>query len=602
MILERLSERFRLGVVSNFYGTSRRLRRNGARSAPRRHHGLGHGGLWKPDPRIFQAALSAFKSGRRRALHRRLDAPRHGRGAEPRHAARWVKPGGGKAAARRRRHRSLAALAGAVVTAPVGGGDRRGRGLAAEGARRAEAAREGRGRPLIEHVLGNFEAAGIASAAVIFNEAEKDCEAFVRERFGTLVSKIVVKTTRSSLESFREILDAAPPGRLLVSTVDAFCPRTEFVRFVRRAEALSSHSTVLAVTGYVHDEKPLWVTTTRKGRVTVVGGASGDAVTAGIYVFPEKVRQIGIPSSLGRLRDFLAWLAKSGEPIEAVDIPKVVDVDRAEDVAAAEERPKSSPRSRRDRGGVRGEAWRPVLGHLPRGRALAGPGDRRRRDPARRRARARGARPLRGAQVARRASGDGRLRGRAPGLFVMCERIPIVERLAAWERRGARIVNRPAGIRNTDRERTIALFEKHGVAHPKSVLVATASGRAAFPGPLLDQARRRARDRRPATCPSQQRRGGPRREPRALCRARHREGRRAGARARRPDQVLRRRRRERRRGPRRPGSSGSTTGTSSRTTPSTPTRWPPRRPGRPRRSGSRCTAATRSSRRPARSR
>ena len=70
-----------------------------------------------------------------------------------------------------------------------------------------------------------------------------------------------------------------------------------------------------------------------------------------------------------------------------------------------------------------------------------------------------------------------------PFLFVMCERIPIVERLAAWERRGTRIVNRPEGIRNTDRERTIALFAKHGVPYPKSVLVETAGGGAAFPGP-----------------------------------------------------------------------------------------------------------------------
>jgi hypothetical protein len=70
-----------------------------------------------------------------------------------------------------------------------------------------------------------------------------------------------------------------------------------------------------------------------------------------------------------------------------------------------------------------------------------------------------------------------------PFLFVMCERIPIVERLAAWERRGTRIVNRPGGIRNTDRERTIALFAKHAVPFPKSVLVETAGGGAAFPGP-----------------------------------------------------------------------------------------------------------------------
>jgi len=158
------------------------------------------------------------------------------------------------------------------------------------------------GRPLIEHVLSNFEAAGIVSAVVIFNESERDCEAFVRERFGTLVSKIIVKSTRSSLESFREVLAASPPGRLLVSTVDAFCPRKDFVQFVRRAGELPEEATVLAVTRFVDDERPLWVTTTRHGRVLLVGGASGDAVTAGMYVFSERVRRLVIPPSLERLR------------------------------------------------------------------------------------------------------------------------------------------------------------------------------------------------------------------------------------------------------------------------------------------------------------
>jgi len=193
------------------------------------------------------------------------------------------------------------------------------------------------GVPLIEHVLSNFEEAGIGSAAVIFNESERDCEAFVRERFGRLVKTVLVKTTRSSLESFRAVLEAAPKGRLLVSTVDAFCPRKDFVRFVERAGELPSHSTVLAVTRFVDDEKPLWVNLAGHGRVSAVGGSTGDAVTAGIYVFPEKVRQMGVPHELGRLRDFLAWLAKSGEPIQALEIEKVVDVDRAEDLAVAEE-------------------------------------------------------------------------------------------------------------------------------------------------------------------------------------------------------------------------------------------------------------------------
>jgi hypothetical protein len=62
-----------------------------------------------------------------------------------------------------------------------------------------------------------------------------------------------------------------------------------------------------------------------------------------------------------------------------------------------------------------------------------------------------------------------------PFLFVMCERVAAVERLAAWERRGARIVNRPEGIRNTDRERTIAAFARQGVAFPDSALVPTSA-------------------------------------------------------------------------------------------------------------------------------
>lgn len=71
-----------------------------------------------------------------------------------------------------------------------------------------------------------------------------------------------------------------------------------------------------------------------------------------------------------------------------------------------------------------------------------------------------------------------------PFLFVMCEQVGVVEKLAAWERRGTKIVNSPAGIRNTDRERTIALFGRAGVPYPKSELVTTrGAASAAFPGP-----------------------------------------------------------------------------------------------------------------------
>lgn len=192
------------------------------------------------------------------------------------------------------------------------------------------------GEPLVAHALENFAAAGITRAAVIFNEAEQDCAAFVRARFPGLVRDVIVKTTASSLESFRALLEVAPPGPLLVATVDAYLPRPDFLAFVRAAERLPAETTVLAVTPFVADEKPLWVRMGGGGRVDEIGGPSGDAVTAGFYVVPERVRRLTPPASLGRLREFLAWLCAAGEPIAAVSIPKVIDVDRPDDVALAE--------------------------------------------------------------------------------------------------------------------------------------------------------------------------------------------------------------------------------------------------------------------------
>ena len=120
--------------------------------------------------------------------------------------------------------------------------------------------------------------------------------------------------------------------------------------------------------------------------------------------------------------------------------------------------------------------------------------------------------------------------------------------LAAWERRGARIVNRPAGDpQHRPRAHDRALRAGTACAFPQSVLVDDRGrARRRVPRPLLDQARRRARDARRATSASPATPAALAARPRAPRRARHRARRRPGPRARRPDQVLRRRRRRRR--------------------------------------------------------
>lgn len=207
------------------------------------------------------------------------------------------------------------------------------------------------GVPLVEHVLGNLLAAGVERIAVIFNAREEDCARFVRSRFPEEDIEILLKTTASSFESYREIsamlvrparglarrqARGLAPGPALVSTVDAWCSRPAFLEFARKAAEAPEEATVLAVTPFVADEKPLRVTLGREGRIASIGGEAGDAVTAGIYVFPQSVRSLRAPETLGRLREYLAWLVERGEPVLGIPIETVVDVDRPEDVRLAE--------------------------------------------------------------------------------------------------------------------------------------------------------------------------------------------------------------------------------------------------------------------------
>jgi NDP-sugar pyrophosphorylase family protein len=191
------------------------------------------------------------------------------------------------------------------------------------------------GVPLIERVIRNFLAVGITSPVIIVNDASRSCVDWVRSRFPELSIEFIVKTTRSSLESFFEVSRRLGPGRTVISTVDAWCRQTDFVRFVHASLTHPPEVSVLAATPFVDDERPLRLNIDGSGRVQDLGGASGALVTAGMYMLSEEARHASAPP-LGRLREFLAWLCAEGYPLYAETIETVVDVDRASDVALAE--------------------------------------------------------------------------------------------------------------------------------------------------------------------------------------------------------------------------------------------------------------------------
>jgi FMN phosphatase YigB (HAD superfamily)/GTP:adenosylcobinamide-phosphate guanylyltransferase len=344
-VLARLKRRFRLGVVSNFYGNLEAI----CDEAGLSEHltcvvDSAVVECSKPDAEIFQAALRELGVQASEAVFIGDSRPRDMEGAR-RLGMRHIllapdpeaPPGCCPADPIIARLSDLEAVldsgkirAGGILAA--GEGSR----LRVDGWSMAKPLVPVEGVALIERVLSNFLAAGVESIAVIFNETETDCAKFVKSKFPDADIRVLVKTTASSYESFREIAAMLPPGRALVSTVDAFCRRADFLDFVRLAEASPADRTVLAVTPFVADEKPLWARVEESGRVSALGGRSGDAVTAGMYVFPERVRALAPPPGIGRLREFLSWLVDRGEPVAAISMEKVVDVDRGEDVALAE--------------------------------------------------------------------------------------------------------------------------------------------------------------------------------------------------------------------------------------------------------------------------
>ena len=355
------------------------------------------------------------------------------------------------------------------------------------------------GVPLLETVITNFTAAGVTPITIIVNDDERACVTWARDRFPDLDLRFIVKTTASSLESFGEVTAAAPPGPILVSTVDAWCRADDFTAFVRAAARRPAGATVLAVTPLVHDENPLWATLDGDGRVRRLGGDGGDVVTAGVYLIPARVRALARPAHLGRLREYLAWLVASGEPVYGEVIERVIDVDRGSDVTLAENLVRM--------GGLEGPPKPPGHSEAPRqSRGAPRPASRPAPPPAacwgifRERAHSPGresddAEILRlagkhleakGLQVVLKTPEEAFADADGPpaGVFFMCERVEALGQLSAWETDGVPHVNSPRAVLNTYRDRMIAQFEEAGVPFIPSRLVSTAAADVEAPRPV----------------------------------------------------------------------------------------------------------------------
>jgi len=196
------------------------------------------------------------------------------------------------------------------------------------------------GFPLIGHVLKNFQRADIKRVVIIFNESEGECVDWVKQNFSALQCEFIVKSTRSSYESFWRVGQKLGAGRHLISTVDSLSSPQEVQKMMDcSSDSNESEKKVyLGVVSTTDDEKPLWVKMNEQTKqIQTLGEKSGEFVTAGFYNVPGSLFQRKPPFKFSSLREYLKWLVKSGVPVVGVPLSAVVDVDLPKDIPVAEE-------------------------------------------------------------------------------------------------------------------------------------------------------------------------------------------------------------------------------------------------------------------------
>ncbi len=196
------------------------------------------------------------------------------------------------------------------------------------------------GEELLGRTVNQFKKAGINSIRIIFRKSIcAECSNYLAKKFPEMEFDIICRDTKSSAESFLCLLEEIQPEeKLLITTVDSIFQDGAFRAFVEKAAKTWENEVVLGITRFVDDEKPLFVTLKEgaEGHIMKIGGQSGDAVTCGVYLVPARVRKIGEKEQFPALRRFLGRLFDSGIPFRGIDMGKVIDVDRLQDVKEAE--------------------------------------------------------------------------------------------------------------------------------------------------------------------------------------------------------------------------------------------------------------------------
>ncbi len=197
------------------------------------------------------------------------------------------------------------------------------------------------GTPLLGHVLQRLDRAGIDEVELLLNEepAFDPVQDYVRQLPEDFRVHTWRKTTRTSCESFCFLMDRLGEPPFLLSTVDTIFPEDALGAFLETESYPPDCQLVLAVTDFVHDEKPLWVETDSAGRVLALGESARtrETVTAGLYLILKDLTGQAAKGPFSALREFLGELVNGGAEVRTQAFPMALDIDCPADIRVAED-------------------------------------------------------------------------------------------------------------------------------------------------------------------------------------------------------------------------------------------------------------------------
>lgn len=196
------------------------------------------------------------------------------------------------------------------------------------------------GRPLIARTIDALAAAGAARVACIVNAETNLVRNYLCDTPWPVPVEVVQRTTASSAESFLALAPLLAEAPFLLTTVDTICDPRALAALAATGRARSPSASVLGVTTMVDDEKPLWVELDADERIrSFHAGPRARHVTAGVYFLQPLVYSLAnaVPGRVfTAFRAVLATLLEHAHPLYGFDVGPSIDVDRPEDVVAAE--------------------------------------------------------------------------------------------------------------------------------------------------------------------------------------------------------------------------------------------------------------------------